>query len=354
MSLLRITSPHTHGPRSTGDVMRIVMVATVPGVIALTMFFGLGSLINITLACFTAVFCEAAVMIIRRRPILVYLQDCSALLTALLLGIALPPYCPWWVVVVGTAFSIIGAKHIYGGLGFNPFNPAMAGYVVLLISFPVEMTAWAPPYSILADGDNLPRLGEALSIVLPFADPVIDGITMATPLDIFKQNNSLDASQLYSQSPVFSQGLIAGSGWEWVNIGFLLGGVFLIYKKIFTWHAPVSMLVIMTVMSLLFYSNGSLNSGGSPLFHLLSGGTMLGAFFIVTDPVTSAVSIKGRIIYGAGVGLLVFCIRYWGNYPDAIAFAVMLMNITAPFIDYYTLPRAYGHLRPRRATEKPE
>jgi electron transport complex protein RnfD len=157
---------------------------------------------------------------------------------------------------------------------------------------------------------------------------------------------------LYSEKAIFSHGKWAGAGWEWVNLGFLAGGLFLLYKKIFTWHAPVCFITTLTVLSALFYDGGSSASQGSPLFHLLSGGTMLGAFFIITDPVTSATSPKGKMYYGAVIGLLVYLIRTWGNYPDAIAFSVLLMNLCAPTIDYYTLPRTYGHERPNKATKK--
>ena len=164
---------------------------------------------------------------------------------------------------------------------------------------------------------------------------------MATPLDIFKQNPGLLVEELWQQNPQF--GRWGGYGWEYVNIAFLLGGVYLLYRKIFTWHAPISMLLSLTIMASLFYDSGSATSTGSPLMHLFSGATMLGAFFIVTDPVTSAVSVKGRIIYGALIGLLLYIIRIWGNYPDAIAFAVLLMNFAAPFLDHFTQPRTYGH-----------
>ncbi len=164
---------------------------------------------------------------------------------------------------------------------------------------------------------------------------------MATPLDVLKQNNTELLQELWDKTPQF--GTWAGLGWEWANIGFLAGGLVLLYKKIFTWHAPISMLLALTIMSSIFYDSGSSASGGSPLFHLLSGATMLGAFFIVTDPVTSAVSNRGRMIYGALIGVLIYVIRMWGNYPDAVAFAVLLMNFAAPLLDHYTQPRTYGH-----------
>ncbi|MEJ2419872.1 MAG: electron transport complex subunit RsxD [Exilibacterium sp.] len=349
MALMTITSPHTHSPGNTGDVMKTVIFAAVPGLVALSYFFGPGSLINVIMATFTAVVCEAAVVKLRQRPVLFYLRDYSAAVTGVLLGLALPPYCPWWVVAVGSASAIILAKHLYGGMGFNPFNPAMAGYVILLISFPVEMTQWAAPRGALSAGQELVGPAQALAKIWLGTD--IDGYTAATPLDIFKQNESQLLQHLYATKPVLSAGRWAGVGWEWVNLAFLAGGLYLLYRRVFTWHAPVSMLVTLVVISTLFYDGGSSDSGGSPLLHLLSGATMLGAFFIVTDPVTSATSNRGRLYYGAGVGVLVYVIRTWGNYPDAVAFAVLLMNFAAPFIDYYTLPRTYGHSKPRRATQ---
>lgn len=239
-------------------------------------------------------------------------------------------------------------------MGYNPFNPAMIGYVILLISFPVEMTQWAEPRVVLSEGKALidPLSGLAHTFFnTPFTG-TLDAWTGATPLDTFKQNSSLLVDDLYASDSLFSRAYFAGAGWEWVNIGFLIGGLYLLYKRIFTWHAPVAMLVVLAFCAACGYDNGSSASTGSPLFHLLSGGTMLGAFFIVTDPVTSAVSNRGRLIYGACIGLLIYQIRSFGNYPDAVAFAVLLMNFAAPFIDYYTVPRTYGHKAAKRATIK--
>ncbi|NHN38062.1 electron transport complex subunit RsxD [Pseudomaricurvus alcaniphilus] len=350
MAFMKASSPHAHGITSTADVMQQVLLATIPGLLALSYFFGPGSVINVVMCGFTAVLCEAAVLKLRRRPVMFFLQDYSALVTGVLLGLALPPYCPWWIVAIGTGSAIILAKHLYGGMGYNPFNPAMVGYVILLISFPVEMTQWAAPRTVLAEGQQL--VGPLSGLGHIWFDLPLDGYTGATPLDLFKQNNSLLVEHLYASEPLYATARWAGAGWEWVNIGFLLGGCYLLYRKIFTWHTPVSMLAAIFLMSVLFYDNGSSNSGGSPWLHLLSGATMLGAFFIATDPVSSAVSKRGRLIYGAGIGILVYVIRVWGNYPDAVAFAVLLMNIAAPFIDYYTVPRTYGHVKARPATEK--
>ncbi|MCR8923926.1 RnfABCDGE type electron transport complex subunit D [Dasania sp. GY-MA-18] len=322
MSLLNVSSPHAHRPLSTATVMQLVLLATLPGIAALSLFFGWGTLLNLAIAIPLALLFEACVLKLRQRPLAFYLGDYSAVVTAVLLAIALPPHSPIWLVAIGIGFAIIIAKHLYGGLGYNPFNPAMVAYVVLLISFPVEMTQWAAPLSLIDSG-------------------AIDGHTMATPLDVLKNNNSELVADLFAHNPGF--GRWAGLGWEWVNLSFLAGGCFLLYKRVFTWHAPVAMLSSLAFCSLFFYDGGSSASKGSPLFHLLSGATMFGAFFIITDPVTSAVSNRGRLVYGALIGLLLFVIRAWGNYPDALAFAVLLMNFAAPFIDYYTQPRTYGH-----------
>ena len=356
MALLKLTSPHAHTAQSTADVMKLVLLATTPGLVALTVFFGWGTLINLVITCSVAVACEAGIMRLRKRPVMFYLKDYSALVTAVLLGLSLPPLAPWWIAVVGTFFAIAIAKHLYGGLGYNPFNPAMIGYVVLLISFPVQMTAWPAPAPLYPADIDVPGVWQSIQIVFPFlgteALGAIDAYTAATPLDTFKHNTGLLVDQLYKKDPLFSQADWAGIGWEWVNFSFLAGGCFLLYRRVFTWHAPIAMLVSLALCATLFYDGGSSTSNGSPLLHLLSGATMLGAFFIVTDPVTSATSNRGRLIYGALIGILIFIIRSWGSYPDAVAFAVLLMNFAAPLIDNYTLPRTYGHTKSRRATEK--
>jgi electron transport complex protein RnfD len=338
MSLLRITSPHAHGPLSTTRVMQTVLLATLPGVAALVWFFGPGVLVNIAVTSFFAIAFEAAALKLRGRPVLRTLDDHSAVVTATLLAIALPPYSPWWLLVVGAAASILLAKQLYGGLGYNPFNPAMVGYVVLLISFPVQMTTWAAPRGLAPE---LPGLLDALRAC--FNPASFDGATMATPLDLLRQNSDQSLAALYAATPQL--GAWGGVGWQWVSLGFLAGGLWMLYRGIFTWHAPVAMLAALAAMAALFYDGGGPGSGGSPLFHLLSGATMFGAFFIVTDPVSSAVSTRGRLVYGALIGVLIYLIRTRGNYPDAVAFAVLIMNFAAPFIDYYTQPRSYGHAR---------
>lgn len=337
MTLPRITSPHATGANRTQRVMLLVIAATVPGIGMLSYFFGIGPLLNIALACGFALLFEAAILALRQRPLGFFLKDGSVLVTGLLLALALPPYSPWWLIAVATGFAVVFGKQLFGGLGQNPFNPAMLGYVVVLVSFPVDMTLWPAAHQVDAiTGLQHVFLGQALP----------DAWSQATVLDIVKTNNSLTLQELWQANPAF--GVFASHSSEWVNAAFLLGGVFLLRKKLFTWHAPIGMLAALCVMSLIFWNGNGSDSNGSPLFHLLSGATMLGAFFIVTDPVSSATSVQGRLIFGIGVGVLIYIIRAWGGYPDGVAFAVLLMNLCAPTIDYFTRPRTYGHSSAKR------
>ena len=336
MALPRITSPHAKGPSRTQRVMLLVLAATLPGVVVLTWLYGAGTLINLAWACAAALGFEAAILRLRQRPVGFFLRDGSVLVTAVLLALALPPYSPSWLTLIATGCAVVFGKQLYGGLGQNPFNPAMIGYVVVLISFPVEMTTWPVPHSV--------GLSAGLQHILGIAS-LPDGWTQATALDVLKVNKSLTIGELWS-NPAF--GHFGGIGSEVVNLAFLAGGLFLLHKRLFSWHAPVGMLGALLLMSLVFWNGSGSDSNGSPLFHLLSGATMLGAFFIVTDPVSSATSPRGRLIFGAGVGILVYVIRAWGGYPDGVAFGVLLMNLAAPTIDYYTRPRTYGHRKAER------
>ncbi|HYQ39836.1 MAG TPA: RnfABCDGE type electron transport complex subunit D [Pseudomonas sp.] len=345
MALPRITSPHATGHNRTRKVMQLVLLATLPGVLVLTWLYGFGTLINLCWASLVAVGCEAAVLRLRRRPVRRILADYSALLTGVLLALALPPYAPWWLTLVATGFAIVFGKQIYGGLGQNPFNPAMLGYVVALISFPAEMTSWPAPRGFEALHPTL-GLVEGLQRILGLTAGLPDAWTQATALDVLKTNKSLTIAELWAANPAF--GSLGGYGSEAVNLAFLAGGLFLLYRHVFTWHAPAGMLAALALMSLLFWNGDGSDSHGSPLFHLLSGATMLGAFFIVTDPVSGATSTLGRLVFGAGVGVLAYVIRAWGGYPDGVAFGVLLMNLAAPTIDYFTRPRTYGHSKPER------
>jgi len=334
------TSPHIHSGASVSRVMLLVIAATIPGIAVYVGYFGWGVVINILLALITALVCEAGMLIIRKRPVLPFLYDGSAVVTAVLLALALPPIAPWWMVVMGAAFAIIIVKQLYGGLGYNPFNPAMAGYVMLLLSFPIEMTRWQTPLN--NTNVSLGFIDSWHIIFSGLKENINDAISMATPLDTLKTELRLEQSveQIITGNPLFSN--LAGLGWEWINIAFLVGGLWLIYKRIISWHIPVAMLTTIAVLSGVFHWIDG-DTFSSPMIHLLSGATMLGAFFIATDPVSAATSNPGRIIYGIGIGVFTYVIRTWGGYPDAVAFSVLLMNMVAPTIDYYIKPRVFGH-----------
>jgi electron transport complex protein RnfD len=318
-----------------------VILALVPGIIATTWYFGWGVLINICIASISAIGFEALVIRLRGRPVKPTLMDLSALVTALLFAIVIPPTLPWWLGVLGMAFAIIMVKQLYGGLGYNPFNPAMAAYVFLLVSYPVDMTSWLPPRELNPHPLSfLETLTFKFTGILP-AGLSIDAITMATPMDVMRAK--LDQNQMISeirQSPLW--GDFGGLGWEWVGNWFLLGGLWMLFRRTITWHIPLSFIAGLVITAGLFWLVDP-ESHPHPLFHLFSGGAILGAFFIANDPVTACTTKTGQLIYGATIGLLIFIIRTWGGYPDAVAFAVLLMNMAAPTIDYYTQPRVFGH-----------
>ncbi len=348
MSFFIASSPHTRSRRSTPDLMKWVALCALPGLAAQTYFFGWGTIIQLIFAIVVAISLEALVMISRKRSPMRALRDNSAIVTAWLLAVAIPPWSPWWLTVIGLVSAIVIAKHLYGGLGQNLFNPAMVAYVVLLISFPVQMTSWSAPTSLIPNHVNFV---DTLSLIFAGFDgdglslqqvrSSVDGVTMATPLDAFKTglHSGATPSEIMSQS-IFSG--VAGIGWQWVNIAYLIGGVLMIKKRIIQWYIPVSFLASLTLLSLIF-NLITPGEAASPIFHLLSGATMLGAFFIATDPVSASTTVKGRLIFGALIGALVFIIRSWGGFPDGVAFAVLLANMCVPLIDYYTKPRTYGH-----------
>lgn len=339
MPIFRLSPPFLAGSnRVTLQVMQ-VLLALIPAVIAMVYFFGPAVLINIVIAVATALISEVVMLRLRGRPLKPFLSDGSATVTAVLLAISIPPLSPWWLTVIGVSFAIVFAKHLYGGLGYNPFNPAMVGYVLLLISFPVEMTTWLPVNSL---ADQQVGFMTALKVIFngQWQGLGMDAFSGATPLDHMKTQIGMMRSPEYVASqPLF--GLLGGVGWEWINIWFLLGGLWLMYRKVISWHVPMAMIASLLVISTLTWLIAP-QVTGTPIFHLLSGGFMLGAFFIATDPVSGSTTLRGRIVFGAGVGLLVYIIRIWGGYPDAVAFAVILMNMLVPLIDYYTQPKVYG------------
>ena len=341
MQLHTYTSPHGPSGASVTRVMAEVLLALIPGIAALWWYFGWGVIINLAIATVAAVGFETLVLKLRARPVKPALGDLSAVVTAWLFAVSVPPTLPWWLTVTGMAFAIILVKQLYGGLGYNPFNPAMAAYVFLLISFPLPMTTWLPP-TMLAEHPF--TFAETLHAIFSGAPPVAagwDAITMATPLD--EMRTKLEMSQMISEireSPLW--GDFGGRGWEWIGNWFLIGGVYLVWRRIIGWQIPVAVLGALLLAAGISWGIDP-ESHPFPAFHLFSGGAILGAFFIATDPVTACTTRRGQLIYGAAIGVLIFVIRTWGGYPDAVAFAVLLMNMAAPTIDYYTQPRVYGH-----------
>ncbi|MGN7740697.1 RnfABCDGE type electron transport complex subunit D [Pseudomonas sp. 22526] len=312
------------------QAMKRVLLATLPGLLALFWLFGWGILINLLLACTTALAVEAAVLRLRQWPLRPFLGDGSALVSATLLALALPPYCPWWLTVSAAACALLFGKHLYGGVGKNPFNPAMLGYALVLVSFPQQMTHWPASHGL----DLLGGLQQIFGIALDSTAP--DAWAQATALDSLRINKSLTIDELFAGNAAF--GHFGGKGVEWVNLAFLAGGAFLLQQRVFSWHAPAGMLGSLFVISLLCWNGSGSDSHGSPLFHLLTGATMLGAFFIVTEPLSGPRCAKARLLFGVGVGLLTYLIRTWGGYPDGVAFAVLLMNLAVPALERLATP----------------
>ncbi|MDH3630154.1 MAG: electron transport complex subunit RsxD [Gammaproteobacteria bacterium] len=338
MANVIVSSPYVAQGSTLKRLMIQVIVALLPGTIAYAWYFGPGVIINICLAVLLALAFEAGILKLRAKPVMPHLTDFSAVVAAWLFALCLPMHTPWWLVLVGIGFTMVAGKHLYGGLGFNPFNPAMVGYVVLLISFPREMTTWYLPSSV--SGETL-SLKEALAYTFGGADiQQWDALSSATPLDQVKtavaQGITVGEIRL---SPVFGE--YGGKGWEWIAFWWFIGGLWLLASRTIRWHIPVALLSAVLVMSLLFYLVNP-ETYNSPLFHLLSGAVIIGAFFIATDPVTAATTDSGRIYYGLLIGCLIYIIRVWGGYPDGVAFAVLLANMCVPLIDYYTQPRVYG------------
>lgn len=342
-----VSSPHTHSGKLTMRIMLWVILAMLPAIWIQLYYFGFGVLIQIALAVTFALFLEWGVTLLRNKPTLFYLSDFSVVVTALILAIAIPPYAPYWLILIGTFCAVILGKHVYGGLGQNLFNPAMVGYVILLISFPLQMTTWLPPVSLL---NEPPTITDAYTLIftgfstdgfsLHQLTTSIDAITQATPLDSAKVVLKEADYATLLHSPIFSSGLAIG--WWQMNVAFLLGGIFLILKRIIHWQIPIAMLVTFTMlagMTELLSSTQHLSTSA----HLLSGAMMFGAFFIATDPVTASITPRGKLVFGALVGLLVYIIRFHGSYPDGVAFAILLGNICVPLIDHYTRPRVAGH-----------
>lgn len=346
MEFKRAQAPYLAPSTDVATMMLQVLLALVPAALAHVWYFGPGLLFNLVIA---AVFCvagEAMMMRARGRDPATALLDYSALVTAALLAFALPSLTPWWVTATGALFGVVVAKHLYGGLGFNIFNPAMAGYVVILVAYPMEVNLWLAPR--MGDIDYI-ALGVLQTVQYTLTGSLPEGITFdaisrATPLDAMQ--SGLRDMRTYAEirtNPMM--GDFGGRGWEWIGNFFAIGGFWLLVRKIIRWHIPAGVLAGLLIPAGIMYMFDP-GTNASPGFHLFSGGTILCAFFIATDPVSAATSPKGRILYGVGIGLLIYVIRRWGAYADGVAFAVLLMNMATPAIDYLTRPHIVGH--PRR------
>jgi RnfABCDGE-type electron transport complex D subunit len=333
-------SPHAHAPVSIGKVMATVLLALTPATLFGFWLYGWPAVNLWAVALIAAILGEAFVVRLQARRVRPVLMDGSGILTAWLLALSLPPYAPWWIAVLGSLFAVVIGKQVFGGLGQNVFNPAMAARVMLLISFPLEMTTWAAP-------SQAPGLLESLRITF-FSQP-IDGMASASLLGHvkteFTRGIGLDQALSGYYAPLdMLWGSRTGSLGETAAVLLLIGGLFLIARRIITWHAPLAMLLGVAAPALLFNMIDG-NHYAGPLMHLLSGGLMLGAFFIITDPVTSPNTATGQFIFGLSCGLLTWIIRTWGGYPEGVAFAVLLMNAATPIIDQYVKPRIYGRDR---------
>ena len=348
-----VSSPHTHSGKLTARIMLWVMLAMMPAFFTQIYYFGFGVVLQSALAIGTAIIAEFIAIKLRGKKPLNYLSDFSISLTALILAMAIPPYAPYWVIIIGTLCAVLLGKQVYGGLGQNPFNPAMIGYVILLISFPLQMTTWMPPINLLQEP---PTFSDAFSLIfsglttdgftLSQLTHNIDGITQATPLDsakiFYKSHTQLNDFYELIKLPIFmGNGTDFAQGWWQVNVAFLVGGIFLILKRVIHWQIPVAMLITFFCLATATAFTGFTHL--SAISQLVSGAMMFGAFFIATDPVTTSITPRGKIIFGALVGLFVYLIRYHGNFPDGVAFAILLSNICVPLIDHYTRPRVSGY-----------
>jgi electron transport complex protein RnfD len=285
-------------------IMMMVLFALLPGAAAEVYFYGPGYLANILFACSLGLGMEAACLGLQRRPVLPAVSDGSTLVTCVLLALALPPGLPWPVLGVAIAAAVIIAKHLYGGLGNNLFNPAAVGYTVVLVSFPVAMADWPVP---------------------------VDGLTSATALVSLKYREGATVAEAWTAAGGF--GTFGGHGWEWINLGFLISGVALLALRLAAWRIPVTILATIGLLAMAGYDGGSSASWGSPMYHWFSGATMLTVFFFATDPVTHPASPPGQIAYGIVIGAMIFVVRSLGNYPDGAAFAILLGNAISPYLD---------------------
>ena len=322
--LIVSAAPHVHSKDSVRRNMLNVIIALVPAFVVSLVAFGWGSLIVTATSVVACVLFEwlIAKFILKQQPTIC---DCSAVLTGLLLAFNLPSNLPLWIVVIGALVAIAIGKMTFGGLGQNPFNPALVGRVFLLISFPVQMTTWPRPLGF--------------SSAMPF----VDAETGATPLSVMKEGIKAGDASVLDKLPQLwetASWAIGGSLGEISAIALLIGGFYLLCTKTITWHIPVSIILTVAAFSGILYLTvpGAVN----PMYHLLTGGLMLGAIFMATDYVTSPMTGWGQIIYGIGIGLIVVIIRTWGAYPEGMSFAILIMNAVTPLLNMYIRPKRFG------------
>jgi electron transport complex protein RnfD len=327
-NLLNVSpSPHVYGKETTRKLMLGVIIALVPALFASVFYFGYGAIIVTSVSVLSCVAFEYLIQrfLLRRQ---ITINDFSAVVTGLLLAFNIPSNLPVFIIIIGAFVSIAIAKMTFGGLGNNPFNPALVGRVFMLISFPVQMTSWPVPKG--------------------FATGYLDAVTGATPLAVVKEGlkNGEPIQQLLAQIPTPAQmflGNMGGSLGEVAAAALILGGIYLIWKKIITWHIPVSVIgSIVVFTSILWLANPEKNM--DPVFHLLAGGVLLGAIFMATDYVTSPMNPKAMIIYGCGIGILTVIIRVWGAYPEGVSFAILIMNAFVPLMNSYIKPKRFGEV----------
>jgi len=336
-------APHIPAQNTVQKVMAQVLLALLPGVLAYLYYFGFGMLVQILLALSFAYLFEWLSLLLRKQPLRMFMTDLSAAVTAVLFALSLPPLAPWWCSLIGMLFAIVIAKHLFGGLGYNRFNPAMVGLAVLLISFPRIFTYWTPPVMLV---DNTLSLGDVLLTIFAGQPPAAlswDAITQATPLDQLSTGaaTGLLVTEV-RQNPVF--GDFGGLGWEWIANWYAVGGLWLLWRRVINWRVPVAVLLTTFLLTTPFYLFDP-DANPLPLQHIFSGATVLAAFFIATDPVSGSATPRGQLLFGIGVAVIMLSIRRWGAYPDGVAFAILVMNMFAPLLDQYTRPRVFGHAR---------
>ncbi|SNY92903.1 electron transport complex protein RnfD [Cohaesibacter sp. ES.047] len=347
MSAIDILSgPYTHSGASVSRTMGLVMVALLPSTLFGFYQFGWPAVFLFVVTVLVALLCEALCLRLAGKPVKTFVMDGSGLLTGWLLAMTLPPWAPWWVGAIGAIIAISLAKHAFGGLGQNIFNPAMVARTILLISFPVQMTQFINPVPLGSAG--APNLIEGLYVTL-IGHTQLDAFTGASMLGSIKTQLSQGEMlpTILSQSfdlRDMAVGMTAGSMGETSALLALLGGLFLIATRVITWHTSVAMTVAMVALSGLFHAIDP-NRYADPMVHLVSGTFVFAVFFIATDYVTAPGTALGKLVFGAGVGTLTFIIRTWAAYPEGVAFAILLMNATVPLIDTYIKTRVYGRTR---------